>query len=154
MRHTRILAAAALLVFPAIAAAQVSDTLQLGERVRVRVASTRGNTNLFTGNIASISPDTLVLAIPGGKGTIILPRASINEVAKSDGRVSRWKSVPFVAPFVFSSALVTSTLTSPNSGSVRTRGVLLLGLNAAMVARLVGRTPPERWRPVETWLNR
>jgi hypothetical protein len=154
MRPTRILAAAALLVFPALAGAQVSDTLQLGERVRVRGASTQGIVNLFTGNIASISPDTLVLAIPGGKGTIILPRASINEVAKSDGRVSRWRSVPFVAPLVFSSALVTSTLTRSNSSHVRTQGLLLVGMNAALIARFVGRTPPERWRPVETWLNR
>jgi hypothetical protein len=154
MRPTRIFAATALLVFPVVAAAQVSDTLQLGERVRVRVASTQGNTNLFTGNIAAISPDTLILAIPGGKGTIILPRASINEVAKSDGRVSRWRSVPFVAPLVFSSALVTSTLTQSRSGTARTQGVLLIGMNAALIARYVGRTPPERWRPVESWLNR
>ena len=154
MRPTRIIALAALLVSPAAAGAQVTDTLDLGERVRVRVASTTGNTNLFTGNIASISADTLVLAIPGGKGTIILPRASINEVAKSDGRVSRWRSVPLATPLVFSSALIASTLTRSRSGNVRAQGVLLLGMNAALIARHVGRTPAERWRPVETWLNR
>lgn len=154
MRPTRILAAAALLVFPVVAAAQVSDTLQLGERVRVRVASTRGNTNLFTGNIASISPDTLVLAIPGGKGTIILPRASINEVAKSDGKVSRWVRVPIITPLVVSSAMITSTLTRSQSGSARTRGYFILGMNAAFIGGYLGRTPPERWRPVESWLSR
>jgi hypothetical protein len=68
--------------------------------------------------------------------------------------VSRWRSVPFVAPLVFSSALVTSTLTQSRSGTARTQGVLLIGMNAALIARYVGRTPPERWRPVESWLNR
>ena len=153
MRPTRILAAVFLFV-PALVSAQGNDTLQLGERVRVRVASTKGNTNLFTGNILSVSPDTLVLGIPGGKGTIILPRASINEVAKSDGRESRWKKAPLYAPMIFSSALVASTLTQTHSGSIRTSGVLLLGVNASLLVRYVGRTPPERWRPVETWLNR
>lgn len=154
MRPTRILAAAAFLALPIVAAAQVGDTLQIGERVRVRVASTRGNTNLFTGNIASISPDTLILAIPGGKGTIVLPRASISEVAKSDGHVSRWVRLPIVAPLVVSSALITSTLTKTSSRDLQTRGTLILGLNAALIGRYLSHPAPERWRPVESWLNR
>ena len=154
MRPTRILAAAAFSVLPVVAAAQVSDTLQLGDRVRVRVASTRGTTDVFTGNIASISPDTLVLAIPGGKGTIILPRASINEVAKSDGYVSRWVRLPIIAPLVVSSAMITSTLTRSSSRDFQTRGTLILGLNAALITRYLSHPSPERWRPVESWLNR
>ena len=59
------------------ASAQFRDTLQVGDRVRVRVAATRGTTNLFVGNLASLSPDTLVIDIPGGKGTITLPRAAV-----------------------------------------------------------------------------
>ena len=154
MRPTRIFAAGALLVLPLVAAAQVSDTLQLGERVRVRVASTRRNTDVFTGKIASISPDTLVLAIPGGKGTIILPRASINEVAKSDGHVSRWVRLPIIAPLVISSGMIISTLTRSRSHDVQTRGTLILGLNAAIIGRYLSHPAPERWRPVESWLNR
>jgi hypothetical protein len=153
MRPTRILAAA-LLLFPTLAAGQGTDTLRLGERVRVRVASTRQNVNLFVGNVSAISPDTLILALPGGKGTVILPRASISEVAKSEGNESRWRNLPRVAPLALITAATIPLVTQTRSRQVRFQGAALIGLNVSMIAARLGRKPPERWTPLDTWLNR
>ena len=88
MRFSRSIVLAAMIASPLTVHSQAADSLRVGERVRVRVAATRGP-NMFVGEVASISPDTLVMSIPGGKGSITLPRLAISEVALSDGRQSR-----------------------------------------------------------------
>src|SRR5215212_6031951 len=126
------LVVATLVVSPLLLAAQVSDSLHVGDRVRVRVAATRGNTNLFVGNIASISPDTLVVDIPGGKGTIILPRAAIAEVAIGNGRESRLANLPRMAPLLVG-PLMLATLPpprGPHSNAFRNQRYILVALTA------------------------
>jgi hypothetical protein len=101
MRSMRLVVAAALMSLPTLPSlfeAQVVDSLVIGDRVRVRVAATRGTTNLFIGNVASLARDTLTLSIPGGKGAIILQRAAVSEVAIENGRESRLAILPRVAP--------------------------------------------------------
>jgi hypothetical protein len=156
MRIARVLAVA-LVAFPLVARAQARDSIVLGERVRVLVAATRGDRNLFIGNVDALSHDTLTLAIPGGKGTIILPRASISEVARSDGRESHFRNLPVVLPslvltVMFASLPTPSSSVHPNA--LRNERYLLLGVNGFLIARMLGRTPPERWRPLYSWLDR
>ena len=155
MRIARVLAVA-LIAFPFVARAQASDSVVLGERVRVRVAATRGDRNLFIGNVAALSRDTLTLAIPGGKGTIILPRASIGEIARSDGRESHFRNLPMLLPMLVPTVLLVSVPTPPgaHSNAFRNQRYLLLGLGGISMARMLGRTPPERWRPLNSWLDR
>src|SRR5215212_9893442 len=93
-------ALAAALTLPALLPAQVSDTLHVGERVRVNVAASRSYTNVFVGNIASMSPDTLVLELPGYKGRILLPRLAIGEIAVTNGRESRFRRLRLIAPLL------------------------------------------------------
>src|SRR5438309_349668 len=88
---------AAVLMTPISAGAQMADSLKLGDRVRVTIAASRGNTNVFIGALDRLSPDTLVVAIPGGKGSVVLSRSAISEVSKSAGHESRWSLVPPVA---------------------------------------------------------
>ena len=140
-----------------LAPAPSTDTLHIGDRVRVRVSATRGNTNLFIGSVAAITHDTITLAIPGGKGTIILPRASIGEIGISDGRESRFRNLPMMLPMIASTALI-ATLPYPSSGphanALRNQRYVLLGSQVLLLGRLFGRTPPERWRPLYSWLDR
>src|SRR5437763_994653 len=96
IRHA-LFAAAALV--PLTLAAQTSDSLRVGDRIRVTVAASRGNTNVFIGTLDRLSPDTLVVAIPGGKGSVILPRLAISEISKSAGHESRWAVTPHLAIF-------------------------------------------------------
>jgi hypothetical protein len=138
------------------AKAQFRDTLQVGDRVRVRVAATRGTTNLFVGNLASVSPETLVVEIPGGKGSIILPRAAVAEVALSQGNESRWRRVPATLPYVVP-AYVFATLPAPrgeHANGVRNLQYLFGALSVLQVASIVGRSPREKWEPVYRWLER
>src|SRR3954469_11590665 len=100
MRMSHLVLFAAVVALPPLLEAQAPDSLHVGDRVRVRVAATRGYSNLFIGNVASISPDTLVVDIPGNKGTIILPRAGIAEVAVASGRESRFVNLPHLLPLV------------------------------------------------------
>ena len=137
------------------AKAQFRDTLQVGDRVRVRVAATRGTTNLFVGNLASVSSDTLVIEIPGGKGTITLPRAAVAEVAISQGDESRWKRVPGVLPFIAPAVLI-ATLPPPDprqQKGYRNRQILFSVLAALPVVRALTRKPDEKWEPVYRWLE-
>lgn len=156
MRIARVLAAA-LVAFPLVARAQATDSIVLGERVRVVVAATRGDRNLFIGKVEALSRDTLTLAIPGGKGTIILPRASISEVARSDGRESHFRNLPTALPSLVLTAMIVA-LPTPSSGvhanALRNERYVLLGVNGFFIARMLGRTPPERWRPLYSWLDR
>ena len=42
----------------------------------------------------------------------------------------------------------------PHANALRNQRYLLLGLNGYFIARMLGRTPPERWRPLYSWLDR
>jgi len=139
-----------------IAGGQTSDSLSVGERVRVRVAATRGYTNLFFGNISALSADTLVLDIPGGKGTIILPRVAISEVAKTAGRESRFRNLPMALPMIASTALLASLPPlhgTPHSNALNNQRYVLIGLSALPLVSMFVRTPPEHWEPTTRWLE-
>jgi hypothetical protein len=136
--------------------AQTPDSLHAGDRVRVRVAATRGNTNLFVGNVASISPETLVVDIPGGKGQVTLPRAAISEVAITDGRESRLLALPQMLPFLVGPALLATTPTIknvPHANGLRNWRYVLIGVSSLPLILHFRRTPAERWRPVYSWLE-
>ena len=144
MRSARALALA-LVAVPLVARAQVADSIVLGERVRVSVAATHGDRNLFFGNVAALAPDTLTLAIPGGKGTVILPRASISEIARSDGRESRFSNIPKLGPILITTA-ATAALPAP-SGSMHANGLrnfryAILGMQGLFIGSILRRTPP------------
>jgi len=143
-------------LFGSTAKAQFRDTLQVGDRVRVRVTATRGTTNLFVGNLASVSPDTLMIDIPGAKGSIILPRAAVAEVALSQGNVSRWKRaagvLTFMAPAV---AIATANPPpGPRHDTFRRQQILFTIAAALPALHILSRAPTERWEPVYRWLER
>jgi hypothetical protein len=155
MRLLRAVVLAAV-SFPPALQAQASDSLHIGDRVRVTVAATRGNTNVFMGSIDRLSPDTMVIAIPGGKGSVILPRLAIAEVSISDGRESRLANVPRVLPLLMPAALF-ATLPTPKTGHwvpLRNERYMLIGLSLSAVTSRLARTPAERWTPVYNWLER
>jgi len=156
MRVIRQVFLAALVSAPQLLEAQISDSLHVGDRVRVRVAATRGNTNLFIGNVASISPDTLVVDIPGGKGTITLARAAISEVAVSNGRESRFTNLPRALPVLAGTFLIATAPPihdGPHANALRTQRHVLMGLSAILPIMHFRRTPGERWQPVHSWLD-
>jgi hypothetical protein len=156
MRSARALTLA-LVAVPLAAQAQAGDTIVLGERVRVTVTATHGDRNLFIGNVAALSNDTLTLAIPGGKGTIILPRAAIGEIARSDGRESWFTNVPKLAPTLVLTAMIAALPVPRNSehaNAMRNERYVLLGLHGLLIGSALRRTPPERWRPLYSWLDR
>jgi len=156
MRAIRHVFLAALVSAPQLLEAQISDSLHLGDRVRVRVAATRGNTNLFIGTVASISPETLVVDIPGGKGTITLARAAISEVAVSIGRESRFANLSRLMPAAVGPVLIATMPTineGPHSNAFRNRRYVLLGLSAIPLLLQFRRTPAEHWEPVYSWLD-
>jgi hypothetical protein len=147
---------AALIGGPSLLQSQAPDSLHLGDRVRVRVAATRGNINLFVGNIATISPETLVVDIPGGKGTITLPRAAISEVAVSNGRESRFANLSRVLPAAVPTVLIATMPTihsGPHANAFRNGRYVLVGLSALPLIVHFWRTPAEHWEPVFTWLD-
>jgi len=143
------------LTMPAISLGQTPDSLGIGERVRVRVAATRGYTNLFFGNISSLSADTLVLEIPGGKGTVILPRVAISEVAKTAGRESRFRNLPMALPMIASAALLAALppLHGPHSNALNNQRYVLIGISTVPLISIFMRTPPEHWEPTTRWLE-
>ena len=154
----RMLAAvtAAALCLPSIVAAQVQDTLVLGDRVRVKIGEARGYTNVFIGRVAALSPDTLTLEIPHERGTMIFARSAIAEVAVASGRESRWVNVGSVAP-MFAVPMVFATLPvppGPHSNGYRNRHLLLAAaLLATPIAAILRHPPAERWEPVYRWLD-
>lgn len=137
------------------AKAQFRDTLQVGDRVRVRVAATRGTTNLFVGNLAVVSADTLVIEIPGGKGSIILARAGISEIAISQGNESRFQRIPEVLPIAVPGLMIASLPTppGPHANGFRNQRYLLGALSMFEMFWVVGRHPREKWEPVYRWLE-
>ena len=155
----RMLAAAvaAALSIPSILAAQVHDTLVVGDRVRVRVGEAHGYTNVFIGRLAAISHDTITLEIPRDKGTMVFGRSAISEIAVPNGRESRWTNVATVAPlFAVPIVFATTTLSSstPHSSRFRTQQIVLTAaLLATPIAAVFRHRPAERWDPVYRWLD-
>jgi hypothetical protein len=152
MGRIGVVAALAVVWFASTGNAQLRDTLQVGARVRVRVVATRGATNLFVGNLASVSPDTLVIDIPGGKGTIILPRSAISEVAVSQGDESRLTNVSRALPLAYGPVFLATTASSLH-GRFRNRQYVLAALSTLPFLSFVARKPPERWEPMYHWLE-
>jgi hypothetical protein len=150
-------AVVAALSIPSMVAAQVRDTLVVGDRVRVRVGEVRGYTNVFVGRVAALSHDTLTLEIPRDKGILLFARSAIAEIAVPNGRESKWGNVAMVAPlFAVPIALTTTILTSsaPHSKGYRTRGIVLsAALLATPIAAVLRHRPAERWDPVYRWLD-
>jgi hypothetical protein len=147
---------AVALSLPAVLAAQVRDTLLVGDRVRVRVAETRAYTSVFIGRIAAISPETLTLEIPRDKGTMIFPRASIGEIDVPNGRASRWTNVAMTTPLLVPPVVIATLPVSsgPRRSSIRNRNLVMAGLLfTAPVAAILRRQPAERWEPVYRWLD-
>lgn len=156
MRVSCILSFAVVAALPIALRAQGGDSLNVGDRVRVRVAATRGtNTNVFVGNIAGISAETLVVAIPGDKGSITLPRSAIAEVALSRGHQSYFSNLGRVAPgFIVSAPLFfLPRLHGPHSNALNNQRYVLIGLHGLMIGQALTRRPPERWVPAFTWLE-
>ena len=155
MGRIGFVAMTALVLLSSTVGAQVRDTLQVGDRVRVRVAATRGTANLFVGNLSSLTPDTLVIDIPGGKGSIILPRAAVAEVALSQGNVSRWKRAVGILPFM-APAVTIATLNppaGPHHNANRNRQIFMGVVMALPFVSVMSRQPTERWEPVYRWLE-
>ena len=149
--------AAAALSFPPTLAAQIHDTLIVGDRIRVRVGEVRGYTNLFIGRVGAISHDTLTLEIPRDKGTMIFARTAISEVAVPNGRESRWAHVGAAAPMLaLPVVFAATTLSSPasHSSGYRTRQIVLsAALLIPPISFFFTRPRAERWDPVYRWLD-
>jgi hypothetical protein len=148
--------AAAALFVPSLVAAQVHDSLVVGDRIRVRVGEVRGYTNEFIGRLAAISHDTLTLEIPREKGTMVFPRTGISEIAISNGRESRWTNFGLAAPmFIVPIVFATSPVVSGSQSSgARNRHLLMAGaLLTYPIAAMLRHQPKERWEPVYHWLD-
>jgi hypothetical protein len=156
MRVSCILSLVVVAMLPIAVHAQNGDFLNVGDRVRVRVAATRGgNTNEFVGNIAGIAAETLIVAIPGDKGSITIPRSAIAEVALSRGHQSYVSNVARVAPLIILSAplLILPRLHGPHANALNNQRYLLIGLQALTIGHGLSRKPPERWVPSYGWLE-
>jgi len=148
-------AAVAVVLLSSTAKGQFRDTLQVGDRVRVRVAATRGSTNLFVGNLSGVSADTLVIDIPGGQGRVVLHRTTISEVAVSQGDGSHLRNLPgallFAVPGTF--LATASPPPGPHENAHRNMRVGLTALYALGTIVALGRRPPEKWEPMYRWLE-
>ena len=146
--------AAATLALPPIVAAQVHDTLVVGDRIRVRVGEARGYTNVFIGRLAALSRDTLTLEIPRDKGTMTFARTAISEVAIPNGRESRWANVGMVAPmFALPIVFATTPVPGGSNGARNRHLVLAAALLATPIAAVLRHPTAERWEPVYRWLD-
>lgn len=135
-----------------------SDSPHVGDRVRVHIAATHDNPNVFVGNLAQLTSDTLTLVIPGQKGRVVLARASIADIAVSSGRESRLTTVgrvlPFALPVIVSTAFLASITPSnggPHHVALRNQRYALLGMQALLLGRMFSRAPRERWKDVTDW---
>jgi len=154
----RMLAAvvAAALSLPAIVAAQVHDTLVVGDRVRIRVGEARGYTNEFIGRLGALSHDTLTLEIPRGKGTMMFARSGIAEIAVPNGRESRWTNAGLVAPLLVGPILIATSpsVSGSHHNAYRTRSIIMgAALLTYPISAMLRHQPKERWEPVYYWLD-
>jgi hypothetical protein len=153
--HRRALIAGvfSLSAFAPIVRAQ-GDTVRIGDRVRVRIVSTPGTVNVVTGNVASLSTDTLTVGLPGARGTVVMPRLGIAQLAVSDGVQSRSSQLTRTAPFLmtlpFSLALATRPTQSTN---LRLLNYGFIAAETYAVARILSLPRLERWRSVTSWLD-
>jgi hypothetical protein len=147
---------AAALSLPTLIAAQIHDTLAVGDRVRVRVGEARGYTNEFIGRVGALSPDTLMLEIPRGQGRLIFPRSAISEVAVASGRESRWTNVGMAVPLVVPPVMLATLPTPPGSHATSFRNrkfVMAAALLAVPITAVLSHRPREHWEPVYRWLD-
>ena len=158
-----VLAFAPLLLacIPGLANAQFPDPVQSGTRIRVWVpepySQDRGpwRRQLLRGTVASLTPDTLRLSVPGTDGTLAVARASIRRLDVSRGRPSRPASAIERA---FAGAIVGAISTALDNDPNGTRwpnysrGWRAAGEGAkwgAAFGAVVGFVlPTERWRRV------
>lgn len=157
MRFTVAVAAVLVAAVPSPSPAQANDSLNVGQRIRVQIAASPGNTSVFIGNLAALASDTLVVSIPGGKGRVVVPRASISSVSVSAGHASRFTNLPGVVLIAAAPAfLMTAPLpTGPHHNALRNQRIALIGIEGAMLWRFLARAPSvEHWRPVTSWLDR
>ena len=88
---------AALSASPRAARAQFPAEVQPGVRVRVwlpepnRQLDGPWRRQLLRGSVESLTPDTLLLSIPGTSGTVAIPRITMRKLELSRGE-SRWAS--------------------------------------------------------------
>ncbi len=143
-----------LLAIPMLASAQRDDTLRVGDRVRVK-SGTTSSANVTIGTLKRIVPDTLELAMAGGRGNVTLARVAIAEVAISRGTESYRPNLLHLltlAPIVAIS--IPLFINGHHSTESRVIGVgLILGAVPVAVARLKTQER-ERWDPVSSWLDR
>ena len=128
---------------PAPAALSVAHNVSLGGEPSPRRCSTLD--------------ELVVVAIPGGKGLVILPRLGISEVSKSVGQQSRWTNLRGAAPLLFVTGMTAALPTlehGPHWAALRNQKYALIGLGGLLIGERVARTPPERWVPVFGWLYR
>ena len=152
------LAGAALLLSSMTLGAQETlsaptDSLHVGDRVRLRIG-TSGSGNSIIGNVKRIVPDTLELTLPGGRGTVTIPRLAIDEVAQSRGMESFRPGAMRALPLVGLSLISIPILARPHqSAESRAMGIGLALTQVPLFARLFQSQTRERWEPVSAWLN-
>jgi hypothetical protein len=153
-----VVAPLAFAVSSSMLAQASSDSVHLGDRVRVHIAAGRENPNVFVGNLAQSTPDSVLLDIPGQKGHVVLARASIADVAVSAGRESRlatiMRTIPLTLPVIVATSLVATTGVpdhGPHHVALRNQRLALVGMEALLLGRIFNRTPAEKWREVAHW---
>jgi hypothetical protein len=136
------------------ASAQGTDSLHVGDRVRVRVVSAPRTSNVITGNVAAISQDSLTVTLPGSRGTAVFPRLGIAQLGVSDGLESRMQQLAHATPLLLLAPVTVSLATRPTpSSSLRSFNIGLVAIQAYVVTRLLSRPRLERWRTVTDWLD-
>jgi hypothetical protein len=154
MRIRCAAAVVAALAIGSVARAQNSDSLYVGDRVRVRSVSAPGTSSVFYGNISALSSDSLTLALDGRRGTVMLPRLGIAQIALSDGHESRLSKIGIplllTIPAAFQIHLATQ---SSAPAPLRVGSVVLVAVNVRLLQKMFSRPPIERWRPVSAWLD-
>jgi hypothetical protein len=95
VRSIMLLAIISVAFIPSLANAQFTDRVQNGTRVRVWIPEAYLQENgpwrrqQLRGTVASVTTDTLRLAVPGTDGTLAVARSSIRRLDVSLGRPAR-----------------------------------------------------------------